>query len=119
MRVELTRFRVRPGERERVGEWMRFLNDNADAVRETLEPEQMYVETIFCETVNGIEYLYWYSMQAGDGRQDVVESDHWLDEKHVEFWKACIDDTVPGEELTPRVVMLPERVRASMRPLGD
>lgn len=47
MKIELTRFRVRENAQSIVDEWMQFLNSNAAAVRETLEPEQMYVETIF------------------------------------------------------------------------
>ncbi len=116
MRIELTRFRVRAGARARVDEWMQFLNSNAVAVRETLETEQMYVETILSETVSGIDYLYWYSIQGEDG-SGVETSEHWLDEKHVEFWRACIDDTYPPEDLTPRVSMIPERVEAAMKPL--
>lgn len=27
--------------------------------------EKMYVETILRETLNGVEYLYWYSVQGG------------------------------------------------------
>lgn len=120
MRIELTRFRVREGKTERVDEWMQFLNDHPDALRETLEPEQMYVETIFSETIDGVDYLYWYSVQGEDGRIDVTESQHWLDEKHVEFWRECIDDSVPPQDLTSRVFMLPERVAAAMKPLsGD
>lgn len=120
MRIELTRFRVREGKAERVDEWMQFLNDHPDALRETLEPEQMYVETIFSETKDGVDYLYWYSVQGEDGRVDVTESQHWLDEKHVEFWRECIDDSVPPQDLTSRVFMLPERVAAAMKPLsGD
>ena len=68
MRIELTRFRVREGKTQRVDEWMQFLNDHPDALRETLEPEQMYVETIFSETIDGVDYLYWYSVQGEDGR---------------------------------------------------
>lgn len=117
MRIELTRFRVREGKTERVDEWMQFLNDHPDALRETLEPEQMYVETIFSETIDGVDYLYWYSVQGEDGRIDVTESQHWLDEKHVEFWRECIDDSVPPQDLTSRVFMLPERVAAAMKPL--
>ena len=117
MRIELTRFRVREGKTERVDEWMQFLNDHPDALRETLEPEQMYVETIFSETIDGVDYLYWYSVQGEDGRVDVTESQHWLDEKHVEFWRECIDDSVPPQDLTSRVFMLPERVAAAMKPL--
>ena len=117
MRIELTRFRVREGKTERVDEWMQFLNDHPDALRETLEPEQMYVETIFSETIDGVDYLYWYSVQGESGRVDVTESQHWLDEKHVEFWRECIDDSVPPQDLTSRVFMLPERVAAAMKPL--
>lgn len=118
MRIELTRFRVREGARARVDQWLAFLNENMDAVRETLEPEQMYVETIFAETIDGVDYLYWYSLQGEDGRVDVAESEHWLDAKHVEYWNACIDESYPPEELTPRVTMIPERVQAAMRPLA-
>ncbi|WEG10007.1 DUF6176 family protein [Microbacterium horticulturae] len=118
MRIELTRFRVRAGAGERVDEWLRFLNENREAVRETLEPEQMYVETIFAETIDGIDYMYWYSVQ-GDDPASVHDSTHWLDEKHLAYWRDCIDDAYPPEELTPRVMMMPERVEASMRPLGS
>lgn len=117
MRIELTRFRVREGARSNVDDWMRFLNENADAVRETLEPERMYVETIFSETINGIDYLYWYSVQGEDGAS-VEQSEHWLDEKHMEFWRACIDDSYPAEDLTPRATMIPERVEHAMKPLS-
>lgn len=115
MKIELTRFRVREGARERVDEWMRFLNENMDAVRETLEPEQMYVETIFSEQIDGVDYLYWYSVQ-GEGGSSLDQSTHWLDAKHIEFWRDCIDKDYPPQELSPRVLMLPERVEASMRP---
>ena len=116
MKIELTRFRVREGKSARVDEWMRFLNEHADALRETLEPEQMYVETIFSETLDGVDYLYWYSVQGEDGREDVTQSEHWLDQKHVEFWQECIDDSFPPQDLTSRVLALPERVEAAMTP---
>ena len=116
MRIELTRFRVREGARAKVDEWMAFLNENEDAVRETLEPEERYVETIFHEVVDNVDYLYWYSVQ-GESGQSVNHSEHWLDKHHVAFWKECIDDTYPGEDLTPRVHMVPQRVEAAMVPL--
>lgn len=117
MRIELTRFRVREGAQALVDEWLQFLLDNAAAVRETLEPEQMYVETIFSEIVDGVGYLYWYSVQ-GEAGSDVEQSDHWLDEKHKDYWHACIDDAFPPEDLSPRVTMIPERVAAAMKPLS-
>lgn len=117
MIVEMTRFRVRPGAEERAAEWMNFLRSNPEAFRETLEPEQMYVETIFSEVLDSVMYLYWYSVQ-GEGRRSVLESEHWLDAKHLEFWRECIDPESPPQELTPQVHMAPERVEAAMRPRG-
>lgn len=118
MRIELTRFRVKAGAQARVDEWMTFLNDHLAAVRETLEPEQMYVETIFSETANGVDYLYWYSVQ-GTGGSPVEQSSHWLDARHLEFWRDCIDDNYPPEDLTERVTMMPERVADAMVPLDS
>lgn len=113
MNVELTRFRVKSGKSQQVDEWLAFLNDNMQDVLVTLEGEKMYVETIFREILNGEEYLYWYSVQ-GEGGQDVETSSHWIDKKHLEYWEECIDSTFRPVDLSPEVVMIPEKVRNSM-----
>ncbi|MBP3040910.1 hypothetical protein J9303_15590 [Bacillaceae bacterium Marseille-Q3522] len=113
MNVELTKFRVKKGKSERVNEWLRFLNENMTDVLITLEGEKMYVETIFREHENGDEYLYWYSVQ-GAGGQEVQDSEHWIDKKHLEYWKECIDGTFQPVDLKTEVVMIPEKVRKSM-----
>lgn len=113
MNVELTRFRVKEGKAERVDEWIQFLNDNMEDVLLTLEGEKMYVETIFREELGGEEYLYWYSVQ-GPGGQEVEESTHWIDQKHLAYWEECIDPTFRPVDLTTEVVMIPEKVRKSM-----
>lgn len=116
MRVELTRFRVQTGKQAKVAEWMEFLRSHMDAVRETLEPEQMYVESIFSETLDGVDYLYWHSVQ-GEGGTELHESSHWLDAKHSEFWQSCIDPAFTPVDLTAQVTMMPACVLDSMRPL--
>ncbi|MRI84448.1 hypothetical protein GIY09_00845 [Aerococcaceae bacterium WS4759] len=113
MNVELTRFRVKPGKSQQVDEWLAFLNGNMQDVLVTLEGEKMYIETIFREILNGEEYLYWYSVQ-GEGGQDVETSSHWIDKKHLEYWEECIDPTFRPVDLSPEVVMIPEKVRNSM-----
>lgn len=113
MNVELTRFRVKKGKSERVDEWLAFLRENMKDVLVTLEGEKMYVETIFREQLNGEEYLYWYSIQ-GEGGQEVETSEHWIDKKHLEYWRECIDDTFHPVDLKTEVVMIPEKVRKSM-----
>lgn len=110
MNIELSRFRVRPGCMPLVEEWLAFLTDNHAAVLETLEGERMFVESIFSEHLDGVDYLYWYTIQ-GAGGTAVTESDHWIDHKHVEYWRLCIDDAYPGVDLPSRVSMIPERIR--------
>ncbi|AMM91664.1 DUF6176 family protein [Peribacillus simplex] len=114
MDVELTRFRIKEGKSERVDEWLKFLNENMNDVLITLEAEKMYVETIFRERLNGDEFLYWYSVQ-GQGGQEVQESDHWIDKKHLEYWKECIDETFRPVDLKTEVVMIPENIRQNMK----
>ena len=114
MNVELTRFRVKPGKSEKVDEWLAFLNEHMEDVLVTLEGEKMYVETIFRETLNGEEYLYWYSVQ-GEGGQDVETSSHWIDKKHLEYWDECIDENFGSVDLSTEVVMIPNAVKAAMK----
>lgn len=113
MNVEITRFIVKQGKKELVTEWLKFLNDNIDDVLVTLEGEKMYVETIFREELEGYEYLYWYSVQGENGIE-VEESDHWIDIKHLEYWNECIDENYRPVDLSTEVVMIPDKVRASM-----
>lgn len=114
MNVEVTRFRVKKGKSERVDEWLKFLQDNMKDVLVTLENEKMYVETIFREQLNGDEFLYWYSVQ-GEGGQEVEQSEHWIDKKHMEFWAECIDETFHPVDLKTEVVMIPDKIRNAMK----
>lgn len=109
MNIELSRFRVLPGQMPLVEEWLDFLNENMDAVIKTLDGENMLVETIFSEHLDGADYLYWFSIQ-GTGGIDVRESQHWVDAKHLEYWRACIDASSTPVDLKPRVTMIPERI---------
>ncbi|WML42801.1 DUF6176 family protein [Neobacillus sp. PS3-40] len=113
MNIELTRFRVKKGKSEQVDEWLKFLDENMKDVLITLESEKMYVETIFREHLFGDEYLYWYSIQ-GEGGQEIQDSEHWIDKRHLEYWYECIDETYKPENLKSEVVMIPEKVRKSM-----
>ncbi|PYF08446.1 DUF6176 family protein [Ureibacillus chungkukjangi] len=114
MNIECTRFRVKQGKTERVNEWLAFLNEHLDDVLVTLEGEKMFVETIFREVLNGDEFLYWYSVQ-GTGGVEVEASEHWIDKKHLEYWDECIDKTYRPVDLKTEVVMIPNKVKASMK----
>ncbi|NIK12976.1 DUF6176 family protein [Alkalibacillus almallahensis] len=109
MIIELTKFRVKDGKSEKVDEWLNFLNNHMDRVMLTLEDEKMYVESIFRLKEDKNEYLYWYSIQ-GKGGQSVEDSDHWVDQKHLEYWEECIDENFMPIDLNPEVSMISKRI---------
>lgn len=103
MKVELTRFRVKPGKSERVDEWIDYINQNMDGVLRNLDDENMYVETIFREEFYGEEYIYWYSVK-GNRKEDGIEP--YIDPKHLQFMEECIDKTFRPQDMSAATVML-------------
>lgn len=114
LKVELYRFRVKGGKSKVVDEWLKFLNDNMEDTLLTLEDEKMYVESIHREFIDGIEYLYWYSVQ-GNGGQNVHESTSYIDIKHLEYWNECIDNSYKDNEIKAKVIMIPHHIRNVMK----
>ena len=112
MKVELTKYRVKEGKSELVDEWIDYMHNDMDDVLMNLEGEKMFVETIFREAFNDVEYLYWYSVQEEASDIQISESD--LDKKHIEYWEQCIDKTFRPEDMKAEIVMIPERIREAM-----
>jgi len=114
MKVELSRFRVKPGKSERVDEWLAMLSRHIDEAVQTLEREEMKLEVIFREIIDGTDYLYWFSVQGEQG-EPVATSPFEIDARHIEFWNECIDDDDYGRhDAQPQVVMVPEVVARAM-----
>ena len=114
MRVELTKFRVKEGKSKRVDEWIEYIHENMDDVLLNLEGERMYVETIFREAFNNVEYLYWYSVQDDQAGDDDGLTLPEIDKTHLEFFDECIDRTFRPEDMTAAVTMIPYRIRKAM-----
>ncbi len=113
MKVELSRFRVKPGKSARVDEWLNMLNSAMPEVLQTLEREQMKFETIFREVIDGEEYLYWFSVQGETG-EPVNISPFEVDQKHIAFHEECIDHDYGRRDAQPQVVMVPRQVAQAM-----
>jgi hypothetical protein len=113
MRVELTRFRVKDGKSARVDDWLKMLNDNMDEVIQTLDREQMKVEVIFREMIDGDEYLYWFSVQ-GEAGEDVNTSPFEVDRQHIAFHEECIDHDYGAHDAQPQVVMVPPKIAQAL-----
>ncbi|MHA7244984.1 DUF6176 family protein [Paeniglutamicibacter antarcticus] len=65
-------------------------------------------------TLTGPTTLYCFSI-AGEGGTDVRASRHWLDAKHLQSRRACIDDSYEHVDLAPRVSMMPGRIRTELQ----
>lgn len=111
MKVELTKFKVKKGKSERVDEWVEYMQNNMADVLLNLKDEKMYVETIFREKFNDVEYLYWYSVQdpSFEGAGDT-----YINEKHLEYMEECIDLSFRPDDLNAEIIMIPEKIRSAM-----
>ena len=61
-------------------------------------------------TVDGVDYLYWYSIQGENGLP-VEESQSWIDKKHLEYWYECIDEEYKPVDLKLEVQMIAKSVK--------
>jgi hypothetical protein len=89
---------------------MKLLHDNMSSVLLTLIDEN---QMIFRKEIEGIEYLYWYSVQ-GKGGIEVQDSHHDIDKQHLEYWEECIDNDFRPIALKTEVIMIQENVLAAM-----
>ena len=90
-----------------------MLNRRMPEVLQTLEREEMKIEVIFRESIDGDEFLYWFSVQ-GDQGETCHNSPFDVDAKHIEFYKECIDHEYGMRDAQPQVVMVPKVVAQAM-----
>ena len=105
MKVELSRFKIKKGKEEKANEWMKMLNDRIDEAVETMRREEMYVEAIFEEEINGEKYLTWFSVQGEDGKM-CMDSEYELDKVHIKYWEECIDENLPADNQKLKLFLL-------------
>jgi hypothetical protein len=113
MRVELSRYRVKPGKSARVDEWMQTLTDRRDECLETLVREQMKFEVIFREQIGENEFLYWLTVQGEEG-EEVKTSPFDIDHVHIEFWNECIDRDYGEQNAFPQLILVPPHIAQAM-----
>ena len=90
MKVELSRFRIKRGKEARVDKWLATINSELPQHIPILDEEQMKLEVIFRETIDGEQFLTWFSVQ-GDIGYDISKSRHAVDQRHLRFADECID----------------------------
>lgn len=90
MKVELTKVRIKDGKGDRVGDWFEYINETRDDVALTFAGDRVYVESMFRITEEESDFIYWYTLAAGD-EDDVKFDDAKVDKIHLQFWDECID----------------------------
>ena len=105
MKCECSRFKVIEGKSALVDEWLSFLNHHIKETSLTLADEKIYVEAIFRERNDEGEFLYWFTLED-EGGQKVEESTSWIDQKHLEYWYACIDEDYSSMTLESEVLLI-------------
>jgi hypothetical protein len=113
MRVELTRYRVKPGKSARVDEWLQTLTVRREECLVTLEREKMKVEAIFREQIGDEEFLYWFTIQDETG-EELDTSPHEISHIHMAFWEECLDRDYGGKDAYPQLVLVPPRIAQVM-----
>lgn len=113
VKVELTKFRVKPGKSKVVDEWINYIHETMDGIIKNLEGEKIYIETIFRETFSDVEYLYWYSIQDEVAAESDTSSP--IDDKHLQYFDECIDKTFRPEDMVAAAVMIPNRIKEHMK----
>jgi hypothetical protein len=113
MKVELSRFHIRPDKTGQVDKWLSMLNESMDEVLQTLEREEMKLEVIFREVIEGEQYLYWISIQGEQG-EPVNSSPFEVDNKHIGFFEECIDHEYGRRDAQAQVIMVPADVAQVM-----
>ncbi|MDK6863516.1 MULTISPECIES: DUF6176 family protein [Nosocomiicoccus] len=112
-KVELTKFRVKPGKSKKVDRWLKYIQENMEGVIRNVEGEKVYVETIFREAFNDVEYLYWYTIQDKEAAESETTSP--IDQTHIDFFEDCIDHTFHPEDMVSEVLIIPDRIKKAMQ----
>lgn len=92
----LVRRKIRTGRAQELRDWFSELTRRADEVRETLHNEGVHTESVFLETTDEGEYLYYY-MEAEDmsyAKESVAESEYDIDAEHTDVMERTLTDEV-------------------------
>ena len=113
MKVELSRFRIKPDKIARCDEWLKLLQERHAECVATLDREKMYVEVIFRERYQGEDYLNWFTIQDETG-EALETSPFEIDHIHRAFGGECIDTSFGAVEPAPQMILIAPFISAAM-----
>jgi hypothetical protein len=78
-------------------EWANELNHRISEVKESMEGEGVYIESVFLDNINGDDYLIYYMRMVDPerAREAFKKSAHKIDQYHSEFKMKCWENVTP------------------------
>ncbi len=111
--TEFISFPVKTGKEDRADLWLNTLIARQADCIETLDREAMHFESIFRTEINGRLHLSWFSFQGNTGSH-VTSSTYEIDKVHIEFWRECIDTSMPPIIQTHVVSFIPKCIASAI-----
>lgn len=93
MDIKLYKFEIMKGKEAIAEEWLDFLDNNKKAGEELLKREKAYLEAYFKTIENDSMYVYMFfsGEDVNFSNDQALNHGSYLDKKHFEYMKACID----------------------------
>jgi hypothetical protein len=85
----LYRFKLNKENMATYREWVQWHHDEYGPMIKTLERERMYFESVFRDTVNDPDVIYWLTIN-GEGGETSSTSTLEIDKKHNEYMKKML-----------------------------
>jgi len=101
--IQLRRYRLKAGKRERLYEWVEEVTSRRDEAVETLQAENVYSETAFLESRADGDYVCFY-MEAEDveaAAEAFEASTHDLDQQFKQLLNDVVAENQPDEAIEP------------------
>ncbi|RFZ95614.1 hypothetical protein D0C36_08885 [Mucilaginibacter conchicola] len=89
VKATLYRFKLNKENIATYHEWVQWHHDEYGPMIKTLERERMYFESVFRDTVNTPDEIYWLSIN-GEGGETSNTSTLEIDKKHNEYMKKIL-----------------------------
>jgi len=82
----LYRFKIKKGQLKTYRDWIDWHSREKGPINATMERENMYVESVFRDTINEPDFFYWLSFN-GTGGESYTTSNMSVDKKHEAYLK--------------------------------
>lgn len=89
LQATLYRFQINSRNKKVFDDWVKWHQMEKEAIATTMEREKMYVESVFRDTLNNPDVIYWLAFE-GTGGESYSTSNLAADQKHAAYMKQIL-----------------------------